>query len=92
MKSVFVEHEVEEEKGGVQDDGFPILSVDKPGWWWVMHTCNDLYHLETPVTEEQVKDWMIETGFGYRGGPERAANLDNPVTTSSGGWKKKIQL
>lgn len=18
-----------------QDDGFPILSVDKPGWWWV---------------------------------------------------------
>ena len=20
--------------------GFPILSVDKPGWWWVVHTCN----------------------------------------------------
>merc|ERR1712134_17093 len=92
LKSVFVEHEIEEEEVGVQDDGFPILSVDKPGWWWVMHTCNDLYHLETPVTEEQCKNLMIETGFGYPGGPDRAANLENPVTTYSGGWKMKMQL
>ena len=92
LKSVFVEHEIEEEEVGVQDDGFPILSVDKPGWWWVMHTCNDLYHLEIPVTEEQVKELMIETGFGYPGGPDCAAHLDNPVTTYSGGWKMKMQL
>jgi len=92
LKSVFVEHEIEEEEVGVMDDGFPILSVDKPGWWWVMHTCNDLYHLEIPVTEEQVKDLMIETGFGYPGGPDCAAHLDNPVTTYSGGWKMKMQL
>ena len=92
LKSVFVEHEIEEEEVGVQDDGFPILSVDKPGWWWVMHTCNDLYHLEVPVTEEQVKELMIETGFGYAGGPDSAAMLDNPVTTYSGGWKMKMQL
>merc|ERR1712070_754337 len=92
LKSVFVEHEIEEEEVGVQDDGFPILSVDKPGWWWVMHTCNDLYHLEVPVTEEQCKNLMIETGFGYPGGPDRAANLENPVTTYSGGWKMKMQL
>ena len=32
LKSVFVEHEIEDEEVGVQDDGFPILSVDKPGW------------------------------------------------------------
>ena len=43
LKSVFVEHEIEDEEVGVQDDGFPILSVDKPGWWWVMHTCNEIY-------------------------------------------------
>merc|ERR1711865_922838 len=92
LKSVFVEHEIEEEEVGVQDDGFPILSVDKPGWWWVMHTCNDLYKLEVPVTEEQVKNVMIETGFGYPGGPEVPAHLDNPVTTYSGGWKMKMQL
>ena len=57
-----------------------------------MNTCNDLCHLEVPVTEEQVKNLMIEIGFGYPGGPDRAANLDNPVTTYSGGWKMKMQL
>merc|ERR1712054_217108 len=81
LKSIFVEHEIEEEEVGVQDDGFPIFSVDKPGWWWVMHTCNDIYKMETPVTEDQVKDLMKDTGFGYPGGPDRAANLELPVTT-----------
>merc|ERR1712127_693133 len=92
LKSVFVEHEIEEEEVGVQDDGFPILSVDKPGWWWVMHTCNNIYKIETPATEEVVKELMKKTGFGYVGGPDRAANLDLPVTSYSGGWKMKMQL
>jgi elongation factor 3 len=92
LKSIFVEHEIEDEEVDVQDDGFPILSVDKPGWWWVMYTCNDTYKLETPVTEDQVKDLMKETGFGYPGGPDRAAHMDNAVTTYSGGWKMKMQL
>merc|ERR1712178_173739 len=92
LKSVFVEHEIEDEEIGVQDDGFPILSVDKPGWWWVMHTCNDTYKIENPVSEEQVKELMKEIGFGYPGGPDRAAHMDNPVTTYSGGWKMKMQL
>merc|ERR1711972_1114499 len=92
LKSVFVEHEIEEEEVGVQDDGFPILSVDKPGWWWVMHTCNNIYKMETPVKEEEVKELMKKTGFGYPGGPDRAANLELPVTSYSGGWKMKMQL
>jgi elongation factor 3 len=92
LKSIFVEHEIPEEEVGVQDDGFPILSVDKPGWWWVVHTCNDIYKLETPVTEDAVRDLMKETGFGYVGGPDCAAHMDNPVTTYSGGWKMKMQL
>merc|ERR1711957_48196 len=92
LKSVFVEHEIEEEEVGVQDDGFPILSVDKPGWWWVMHTCNEVYKVENKVTEEIAKDVMKATGFGYPGGPDRAAHLDLPVTSYSGGWKMKMQL
>merc|ERR1712127_1001956 len=92
LKSVFVEHEIEEEEVGVQDDGFPILSVDKPGWWWVQHTCNDIYKLEVPVTEETCKELMKETGFGYLGGPDCAAVLENLVTSYSGGWKMKMQL
>merc|ERR1712012_1501921 len=92
LKSVFVEHEIEDEEVGVQDDGFPILNVDKPGWGGVMHTCNDVYKLQTPVTEDQVKELMKSIGFGYPGGPDRAANLELPITTYSGGWKMKMQL
>merc|ERR1719305_1584322 len=92
LKSVFVEHEIEDEEVGVQDDGFPIMSVDKPGWWWVMHTCNDVYKIENKVDEDTCKELMKNVGFGYPGGPDRAANLANPVTTYSGGWKMKIQL
>jgi len=92
LKSIFVEHEIEDEEVDVQDDGFPILSVDKPGWWWVMYTCNETYKMETKVTEDQVREVMKETGFGYVGGPDKAAHLDNAVTTYSGGWKMKMQL
>merc|ERR1719287_225834 len=92
LKSVFVEHEIEEEEVGVMDDGFPILSVDKPGWWWVQHTVNDIYKVENKVTQETVTELMKSIGFGYPGGPDRAANLENPVTSYSGGWKMKMQL
>merc|ERR1719210_3158304 len=92
LKSVFVEHEIEDEEVGVQDDGFPILSVDKPGWWWIQHTCNNIYKVEPQVTEETCKELMKKTGFGYPGGPDRAANLELPVTSYSGGWKMKMQL
>jgi len=53
LKTIFVEHEIEDEEVDVQDDGFPILSVDKPGWWWVMHTCNVTYQMEMKVTGER---------------------------------------
>merc|ERR1719145_566095 len=92
LKSVFVEHEIEDEEVGVQDDGFPIFSVDKPGWWWVMHTVNDIYQVAQKVDENTVKELMKSIGFGYPGGPDRAANLENPVTSYSGGWKMKMQL
>merc|ERR1712232_1111957 len=92
LKSVFVEHEIEDEEVGVQDDGFPILSVDKPGWWWVQHTCNDVYKMDDKVSKDTVVELMKSIGFGYPGGPDRAANLDNPVTSYSGGWKMKMQL
>merc|ERR1712127_70564 len=92
LKSVFVEHELEDEEVGVQDDGFPILSVDKPGWWWVLHTVNDVYKVEKKANEVQVKELMKSTGFGYLGGPDCAAVLENPVTSYSGGWKMKMQL
>merc|ERR1740133_91807 len=92
LKSIFVEHELEDEEVDVQDDGFPILSVDKPGWWWVQYTVNHTYEVTPKCNEEQVKELMKGVGFGYPGGPDRAANLENPVTSYSGGWKMKMQL
>merc|ERR1712232_1187402 len=64
LKSVFVEHEIPEEEVGVQDDGFPILAVDKPGWWWVEHMVNDIYQFDTKVNSEQCKELMKSIGFG----------------------------
>ena len=92
LKSVFVEHEIADEEVGVQDNDFPILGVDMLGWCWLMHICNEIYKLETPVTEEQCKELMKSTGFEYLGGPDRAANLELPVTSYSGGRKMKVQL
>merc|ERR1712087_173971 len=66
--------------------------MGKPGWWWVLHTCNEIYKLEPPTWEETVKELMKSIGFGYPGGPDRAANQEFPVTSYSGGWKMKMQL
>merc|ERR1712125_50371 len=44
------------------------------------------------VTSEECKELMKSIGFGYPGGPDRAAHLENPVTSYSGGWKMKMQL
>jgi elongation factor 3 len=92
LKSIFVEHEIPEEEVGVQDDGFPILAVDKPGWWWVEHMVNDIYQVANKVDSNTVKELMKSIGFGYEGGPDKAAHMDNPVTSYSGGWKMKMQL
>ena len=42
LKSEFVVQEFENEDAGVQDNGLQILSLDKPGWRRVTHTCNDV--------------------------------------------------
>ena len=49
LANISKDREIEEEELGVHDDGFPIFSADNPRWWWVMHTCNDIYKLETQV-------------------------------------------
>merc|ERR1719160_1867575 len=53
---------------------------------------NDIYQCDNKVTADQCKELMKSIGFGYPGGPDRAAHLENPVTSYSGGWKMKMQL
>ena len=57
-----------------------------------MHTYNEIYKLETPVAEEQCKELIRSTGFGYPGGQDHAVNFVLPAASYSGGWKLKVQL
>ena len=86
-----IEHEIGEKEVDVQMMAF-LPNVDKPGWWWVQHTCNEAYKLEPEVTEEVAREAMKEASFGYIGGPAVAAHMDNPVTSYSGDWKMRMQL
>ncbi len=95
LKTIFVEHEIQEMEVGEDDKGFPILNIDLCGVEWVVHCCNVIYQMEPPVNREQVEKVMEEIGFGNAKkdiGKDRAADMEMGVTTYSGGWKMKMQL
>jgi elongation factor 3 len=95
LKTIFVEHEIQEREVGEDEAGWAILNTDLKGIDWVVDTCNHVYEMETPVTREQVEEVMEEIGFGNSAkdtGKDRAADANMPMTTYSGGWKMKMQL
>ena len=95
LRTIFVEHEIQEIEVGEDEKGFPILNIDLCGIEWVVHCCNVLYQMEPKVTPEQVEKVMEEIGFGYAKkdiGKDRAADMGMGITTYSGGWKVKMQL
>jgi len=95
LRTIFVEHEIQEVEVGEDEKGFPILNIDLCGVEWVVHCCNVQYQMEPKVTAEQVEKVMEEIGFGYAKkdiGKDRAADMGMGITTYSGGWKVKMQL
>merc|ERR1719313_601630 len=103
LVTIFVEHEVEEEEllppGTVDDQGkkwdLGKFNIDLSGIEFVMYTCNNIYKKDPPVTAEVVEQTLGEIGFknSVTGvNPKAAANMINPITTYSGGWKVKMQL
>ena len=95
LKTVFVEHEIQEREVGEDEKGFPILNIDLCGVDWVVDCCNKVYMLQPEVTAEAVEEVMEEIGFGNAKkdkGHDRAADMWMGVTTYSGGWKMKMQL
>ena len=95
LRTVFVEHEIQEREVGEDDKGFPILNIDLCGIDWVVDCCNFVYGMQPPVKREAVEQVMEELGFGNskKGtGKDRAADAEMQVTTYSGGWKMKMQL
>merc|ERR1719324_449042 len=71
------------------------MNIDLNGWQFVMHTCNEVYKKEPPVTEEIVLKALGDIGFKNKDlgvNTTAAADMNNPITTYSGGWKFKMQL
>ena len=95
LKTIFVEHEIQEREVGEDENRFPILNIDLCGVDWVMDYCNEVCNLTPPVDRESVETVMEEIGFGNKKkgiGLDRAADAEMGVTTYSGGWKMKMQL
>ena len=95
LRTIFVEHEIQEREVSEDDKGFPILNIDLCGIDWVVDCCNFVYNMNPPVKREDVENVMDEIGFGNSSkncGLDRAADAAMQVTTYSGGWKMKMQL
>ena len=95
LKTIFVEHEIQEMEVGEDENRFPILNIDLCGIDWVVHCCNVIYQMNPFVTRDQVEEVMEKIGFGNAKkdiGKDRAADMEMGVTTYSGGWKMKMQL
>jgi len=95
LKTVFVEHEIQEREVGEDEKGFPIMNIDLSGVEWVVDCCNKVYILDPPVDAAAVVKVMEVIGFGNvkkDKDHDRAADMWMGVTTYSGGWKMKMQL
>ena len=95
LKTIFVEHEIQEREVGEDEKGFPILNIDLCGIDWILDYCNVVCSMEPPVKTEEVEQLMMDIGFGNSRqdfGKDRAADANMGVTTYSGGWKVKMQL
>merc|ERR1719515_634351 len=95
--TIFVEHDVEEREIEPPSKEWPTgkLNIDLNGWQFVMDTCNNVYKKEPKITKEVVLQTLGEIGFKNKElgvNVTAAADMNNPITTYSGGWKVKMQL
>merc|ERR1712190_530585 len=71
------------------------MNIHLCGWEFVLHTCNVHFGKEPSITEEVAKKTLGELGFKSKElgvNLKAAADISNPITTYSGGWKVKMQL
>merc|ERR1711957_358068 len=97
LVTIFVEHDVEEREIEPPSKEWPLgkLNIDLNGIEFVVDTCNVLYKKLPPITEDQVLASLSEIGFKAKElgvNLKAAADMCNPITTYSGGWKVKMQL
>merc|ERR1712166_797152 len=97
LVTIFVEHDVAEVEIEPPSKEWPIgkMNIDLNGWQFVMHTCNNFYKKHPPLEEETVLQALGDVGFKHKDrgvNLTAAADMNNPITTYSGGWKVKMQL
>merc|ERR1712151_1089554 len=97
LVTIFVEHDVAEELIEPPSKEWPTGKTlwDLKGWEIVLQICNVTYKKEPPITKELVLQSLGDIGFkdATRGvNTKAAADMNNPITTYSGGWKVKMQL
>jgi elongation factor 3 len=97
LQTIFVEHEVEERELLPPCKEWPLgkFNIDLSGIEFVVDTCNNVYRKPVPVTMKEAEDMLGEVGFKNKltnVNPKAAADMNNPITTYSGGWKVKMQL
>jgi len=97
LVTIFVEHDVEEREIEPPSKEWPLgkLNIDLNGIGFVIDTCNNIYKKQPPVTEDEVLASLSEIGFKHKAkgiNVKAAADMCNPITTYSGGWKVKMQL
>merc|ERR1712100_362535 len=46
LRTIFVEHEIQEREVGEDENRYPILNIDLSGIDWVVDTCNNVYEMQ----------------------------------------------
>merc|ERR1719199_2069152 len=97
LVTIFVEHDVEEREIEPPSKEWPTgkLNIDLNGLEFVVDTCNNIYKKEPAITMEVALKALAELGFKNKTekiNMAAAAEMCNPITTYSGGWKVKMQL
>merc|ERR1712100_412800 len=71
------------------------LNIDLNGIEFVVDTCNNIYKKSPPLDKDTVLKALGDVGFKNKElgmNVAAAADMLNPITTYSGGWKVKMQL
>lgn len=97
LVTIFVEHEIEERELEPPSKEWPLgkFNIDLDGIGFVVDTCNNVYGMKPELSRDVCGEALKDMGFknsdkGWN--MKAAANMCNPITTYSGGWKVKMQL
>merc|ERR1719446_1631303 len=97
LVTIYVTQEVDEVEIEPPSKEWPTgkLNIDLNGWEFVEHTVNTTYKKSPPVSKDEVIEKLGEMGFKNKDKKMNvlaAADMNNPITTYSGGRKFKMQL